>query len=211
MLPPTIGAVVSARMPSLVVPFRGAKGKSRLGLLPREDREALAAAMLEDVLAACAAVGPTFVVGPEGTDPHGAVFVPDPGGGQGPAVRAGLEAAALASSGVGPLLVVNADLPCVTARDLFALAGAVPDHGLALAAAADGTTNALALSASVLFAPVYGPGSAERFAALAPSLRVDAPNLVDDVDTVADLERLRTRVGPHTRRALASAALKATA
>ena len=72
-------------------------------------------------------------------------MVDDPGGGQGPAVRAGLEVAALASGGAGPLLVVNADLPCVTARDLLALAGAVPDDGLALARAADGTTNALAL------------------------------------------------------------------
>src|SRR5262249_6215677 len=83
---------------------------------------------------------------------------------------------------------------------LLALAGAVPDGGLALAAAADGTTNALALSSAALFVPVYGPGSAERFAALAPSRRVDAPNLIDDVDTVADLDRLRERLGPRTRR-----------
>ena len=66
-----------------------------------------------------------------------------------------------------PYLVVNADLPCATSRDLLALVGAVPDGGLALVAAADGTTNALALSDERLFEPVYGPGSAERFAALA--------------------------------------------
>ncbi len=105
---------------------------------------------------------------------------------------------------VGPFLVVNADLPCATARDLLALAGAVPDDGLALAAAADGTTNALALASTVLFAPVFGPGSAARFAALGPSRQVDAPNLVDDVDTIADLERLADRVGPRTRRVLTS-------
>ena len=119
-----------------------------------------------------------------------ATLVADPGGGQGAAVRAGLEAAALRRGGVGPFLVVNADLPCVTARDLLALAGAVPDDGLALAPAADGTTNALALASTGLFVPVYGPGSAARFAALAPSRQVDAPNLIDDVDTIADLERL---------------------
>jgi 2-phospho-L-lactate/phosphoenolpyruvate guanylyltransferase len=198
-------------MPSLVVPFRGAKGKSRLGSLPREAREAIAEAMLEDVLAACVAVGPTFVVAPTGTDAREATFVADPGGGQGAAVRAGLDAAALASPGAAPVLVVNADLPCVTARDLLALAGAVPDHGLALAPAADGTTNALALSTPAQFVPSYGPGSADRFAALAPSRRVDAPNLIDDVDTVADLERLRLRLGPHTRSVLTLLRLGAAA
>jgi 2-phospho-L-lactate/phosphoenolpyruvate guanylyltransferase len=195
-------------MPSLVVPFRGAKGKSRLGELPRADRSALATAMLADVVTACTAVGPTFVVAPEreSTLPDGAevTVVGDPGGGQGPAVRAGLQAAALASGGTGPLLVVNADLPCVTPRDLLALAGAVPDDGLALARAADGTTNALGLSSAGLFVPLYGPGSAERFAALAPSRLVDAPNLMDDVDSVADLERVRDRLGASTSSVLAS-------
>ena len=191
-------------MPSLVVPFRGAKGKSRLGRLSGAEREALASAMLGDVLGVCTVVGPTFVVGPASGLPEEVRAVHDPGGGQGAAVRAALEAAALASGGVGPFLVVNADLPCVTARDLLALAGAVPDDGLALAPAADGTTNALALSSLAVFAPVYGPGSAERFASLGPSRAVEAPNLVDDVDTAADLERLRGRLGPRTRSVLAT-------
>jgi 2-phospho-L-lactate guanylyltransferase len=191
-------------MPSLVVPFRGAKGKSRLGRFPGSAREALALAMLEDVLDACVAVGPTFVVGPAMSAPglDGVTLVPDPGGGQGAAVRAGLEAASLASGGAGPFIVVNADLPCVTARDLLALAGAVPDDGLALAPATDGTTNALALSSLAVYSPVYGPGSAERFAALGPSRTVEAPNLMDDVDTAADLERVRGRLGPRTRSVL---------
>jgi 2-phospho-L-lactate/phosphoenolpyruvate guanylyltransferase len=198
-------------MPSLVVPFRGVKGKSRLGPLPRHVHAALASAMLSDVVTACAAVGPTFVVAPVGTDTAGANFVLDPGGGQGAAVRAGLEAASLAADGAGPLLVVNADLPCVTARDLLALAGAVPVSGIAYATAADGTTNALALATSTLFAPVYGPGSAARFAALAPSRRVDAPNLIDDVDTLADLERLGARLGPRTLGILTSLRAEAAA
>lgn len=198
-------------MPSLVVPFRGVKGKSRLGPLPRHVRAALASAMLGDVVTACAAVGPTFVVAPAGSDTAGATFVLDPGGGQGAAVRAGLEAAALAADGGGPLLVVNADLPCATARDLLALAGAVPVDGIAYAAAPDGTTNALALASSTLFAPVYGPGSAARFAALAPSRRVDAPNLMDDVDTLADLERLSARLGHRTLSVLTSLRAEAAA
>ena len=146
-----------------------------------------------DVVGACTAIGPTVVVAPAGElRPAGDPFA-DPDGGQGAAVRAGLDAA-VAAGGPAPYLVVNADLPCVTARDLLALAGAVPDGGLALAAAADGTTNALALSSPDLFAPVYGPGSAARFAALgAVAARSTRRTSIDDVDTVADLERLRRR------------------
>lgn len=196
-------------MPSLVVPFRGAKGKSRLAPLPGDARSSLALAMLADVLDACRTVGQTFVVSPAGVEVAGASAVADPGGGQGAAVRAGLDAAALAAGGIGPFLVVNADLPCVTARDLLALAGAVPADGLALAIAADGTTNALALASPDVFQPLYGPGSAARFAELAPSRAVEAPNLVDDVDTLADLDRVRDRLGAHTRTVLATLPLVA--
>jgi 2-phospho-L-lactate guanylyltransferase len=197
-------------MATLVVPFRGVEGKSRLGRLPREARTALAHAMLGDVVEACLAIGPTLVVAPAGTPVGEATLVDDLGGNQGTAVRVGLDAA-LATGGGAPYLVVNADLPCVTARDLLALAGAVPDGGLALAPAADGTTNALALSSPDLFAPVFGRGSAARFAALGPSRAVDAPNLIDDVDTVADLLRLAGRVGSRTRAVLASLPVGAAA
>jgi len=196
-------------MPTLVVPFREAEGKSRLDVRP-EARTALAHAMLADVVAACVDVGPTFVVAPAGTRLREATLVVDPGGGQGAAVEAGLDAA-VASGGPLPYVVVNADLPCAVARDLLTLAGAVPDGGLALAPAADGTTNAIAVSSPGLFAPVYGPGSAGRFAALAPSRVVDAPNLVDDVDTLDDLRRLCARLGTHTRSVLAALRLGAAA
>ena len=144
--------------------------------------------MLDDVLAACEALGPTFVAGGEE--------------GQGEAV-----AAALREIDERPILVVNADLPSVRPRDLLALLGAVPEDGLALVEAADGTTNALALASPQLFAPLYGPGSAERFRARAQKLGVPAataeiPSLVDDVDTIADLERLEGRLGPATAAAL---------
>jgi 2-phospho-L-lactate guanylyltransferase len=198
-------------MPSLVVPFRGVNGKSRLDPLSAEARVALARAMLADVVQACLAVGATFVVSPLEVELARVTLVEDPGGGQGQAVRAGLEAAALASGGVGPFLVVNADLACVTPRDLLTLAGAVPVDGLALAVAADGTTNALGLASPDLFVPVYGPGSAGRFSALGPARRVEAPNLVDDVDTVADLERVRARLGRHTAGVLGALHLGAAA
>jgi 2-phospho-L-lactate guanylyltransferase len=188
-------------MPTVVVPFRGTEGKSRLARLPLDVRVALREAMLADVLSACESVGATYLVSSAQHLAARATLVPDDGRGQGAAVAAGLDLAARTGAGA-PFLVVNADLPCVTARDLLALAGAVPDGGLALVAAADGTTNALALSSPELFAPLYGPGSAARFAALAPSRLLDVPNLVDDVDTVVDLERLGGRLGTRTRKVL---------
>ena len=198
-------------MATVVVPFRSTDPKSRLTTLSERDRVRLAEAMLADVLAAAGPVGKLVVVSPEKPAlPAEAMHVADPKRGQGAAVESALDAAAAAGL-PAPYLVVNADLPCATSRDLLALAGAVPDGGLALVAAADGTTNALGLSTSVLFDPVYGPGSAERFAALAVSFRLDAPNLADDVDTVADLLRLGTRLGEHTRRVLAHLRLETAA
>jgi 2-phospho-L-lactate guanylyltransferase len=175
-----------------VVPFR-AGGKTRL---PETLRAVLALAMLADVLAAAAAVGAVRVV----TDDEaarvlaaeqGAEVVGDPGGGQGPAVLAGLAGLP------GPALVVNADLPCVDDAVLRALLAAAPAH----VAARDGTTNALALVDPEAFVPRFGPGSASRHAAdgLTP---VVLPALVDDVDTLADLKRLSLPEGSCTAEAL---------
>jgi 2-phospho-L-lactate guanylyltransferase len=193
-------------MPTIVVPFRGPGGKQRLQPLPEHSRAALAAAMLRDVLAACAPVGRTLLVAPLGSvaaEAGSAELVADPGRGQGAAV-----VAALALVPDGPVLVVNADLPCLTPRDLYALLGELPADGLALAEAADGTTNALALASPHLFQPLYGKGSAARYRALNPlssSVRtVPIPNLVDDVDTLDDLRRLTGRLGASTRQALAA-------
>jgi 2-phospho-L-lactate guanylyltransferase (CobY/MobA/RfbA family) len=174
-------------MPTVVVPFRGETAKRRLAPAPDEVRARLAQAMFEDVLAAAEAVG--------------TVVVADQAGGQGPAVEAALRHVQ------GPTLVVNADLPCARPRDLLTLLGALPAGGLALVPAADGTTNALALAAPHLFAPLYGPNSADRFLARAERLRIPAavaaiPNLAEDVDTLSDLERIEARVGPRTTAAL---------
>src|SRR5262249_46338745 len=75
-----------AAMVTIVIPFAGPGGKTRLHD-SAEVRDALAEAMFGDVLAACRAVGPTRVA--------------DLGGGQGAAV-------ATALAGVeGPVVVVN--------------------------------------------------------------------------------------------------------
>jgi 2-phospho-L-lactate/phosphoenolpyruvate guanylyltransferase len=199
-------------MPAVVVPFRGSDPKRRLAAGDAAARVALATAMLEDVVEAAAGVGPVFVVSPSPlpSAAAGVTHVVDPRHGQGAAVRAGLDAA-VAAGHPGPYLLVNADLPCATSRDLLALAGAVPPGGLALVPAADGTTNALALSDAAGFEPAYGPGSAARFAAAAPSRAVEAPNLVDDVDTLDDLLRLRDRLGMRTLRVLGALDLRPAA
>jgi 2-phospho-L-lactate guanylyltransferase len=194
-------------MPAIVIPFRS-NGKRRLEPLTEDARHELALAMLGDVLAACVAVGPTVVVtgdeaGAALAEEIGGKAVQDPQDGQVGAVAAGL-----AAVDEGPALVINADVPCVVPYDLRVLAAAAPPGGLALVAADDGTTNALALSGPGLFAPVYGPRSADRFKQRASDLGVDAvsaviPSLAQDVDTLADLERVSLGAGPRTQTAIA--------
>lgn len=192
-------------MTLVVVPFHD--GKSRLSPR-REVRRSLALAMLADVVSACVAVGETLVVtndadGSAVAAELGASVLADPGSGQAAAVAAALE-----GHEDEPALVVNADVAAVTARDLRALLSAMPDNGIALVEAPDGTTNALGLSAGRLFAALYGAGSAARFVADAHARGHDAvhvlvPSLRDDVDTLEDLEALRERCGPRTRAAVA--------
>ena len=159
-------------MATIVIPFRP-NGNNRLSGSGPE----LARAMLEDVLAACRPVAETVVA--------------DAQGGQGEAVQAvlaGLD---------GPVAVVNADLPCATPADVERLLAATPPDGLALVEAPDGTTNALSLPVPGAFQPLYGPGSAERFAA-AGFVSVDVPELARDIDTLADFDRVGHPLGERT-------------
>jgi 2-phospho-L-lactate guanylyltransferase len=183
----------------VVIPFR-AGGKSRL---PDELRVDVALAMLGDVVEAALEVGQTRVVT---DDPAGRLIaadlgaepVDDPGGGQGAAVAAALEDAG------GICLVVNADLPRARPSDLGALAVPPRLGAIAIVEARDGTTNALGLPYARVFQPLYGPGSARRFRRHAAAIELRAeglalPNLVEDVDTLTDLERLGHHGGPRTR------------
>jgi 2-phospho-L-lactate guanylyltransferase len=193
---------------TVVIPFAGVEGKTRLHASRRTRRD-LSLAMLGDVVAAALPVGPVRVVtadadGASAAADAGAEAVADPGGDQGSAVAAALEVL-----DAGAILIVNADVPCAVADDLRTLLRATPDGGLALVEALDGTTNALSLSAPGLFAPLYGPESAARFRAHArdlgaQSVSVAVPNLTDDVDTVDDLQRLHLRLGPRSQLALST-------
>jgi 2-phospho-L-lactate guanylyltransferase (CobY/MobA/RfbA family) len=159
-------------MTTYVIPYR-VGGKTRLA------DSKLALAMLSDVTDA------VYGVAKE-------ALVIDGPGGQGEAVAASLAVLR------GPVTIVNADLPCVTSAELERLSASAP----ALVAAPDGTTNAIALRDVGDFKPLYGPGSANRFTAHLGALRLELPGLLDDVDTWDDLERVRDRVGKHTRRYL---------
>jgi 2-phospho-L-lactate/phosphoenolpyruvate guanylyltransferase len=201
-------------MPTVVIPFAGIEGKTRLHASRRTRRE-LSLAMLGDVLAAALAVGTARVVtadaeGAELAREVDATVVEDPGGGQGPAV-----AAAVAGLEPGAILIVNADVPCVVPNDLRALLAATPAGGIALVEALDGTTNALSISVAGVFAPLYGRDSAVRFQAHARELGLQPvsaaiPNLADDIDTIEDLRRLHLRLGPRSQVVLATLPVEAT-
>jgi 2-phospho-L-lactate guanylyltransferase len=189
---------------AVVIPFReGGKGR-----LPDAIRQDAALAMLGDVVEAALALGLVRVVTDDSEAGElalelGAVVVADPGGGQGAAVAAGLAGL------VGPSLIVNADCPRVTVADLDVLVASARNGRLGVVEARDGTTNALALPRPEVFAPLYGVGSADRFRALAKALElpiddIALSNLVDDVDTLADLERVAIAAGRRTRALLAT-------
>jgi 2-phospho-L-lactate guanylyltransferase (CobY/MobA/RfbA family) len=155
-----------------VIPFRYG-GKSRLG------DSALALAMLRDVRDAINALG------------QEALIVDGPGG-------QGEEVARALATLPGPVTIVNGDVPCVAPDELDELTKRAP----AIVAARDGTTNALSIRDRSAFAPLYGAGSAARFEAHLGAERLALPGLRDDVDTWDDLQRVRERVGKHTRRYL---------
>jgi len=155
-----------------LIPYRFG-GKTRLG-----DPD-LALAMLSDVTDAVNALG------------EEALIVDGPGGQGEDVVRA------LATL-PGPVTIVNGDVPCVTAEELDELTRRAP----AIVAARDGTTNAIAILDRAAFAPLYGPGSAARFAEHLGAERLALPGLRDDVDTWDDLDSIRDRVGKNTRRYL---------
>src|SRR5688500_4367688 len=118
-------------MVQIVVPFRGESAKQRVDASDAV-RATLALAMLGDVLTACVATGRTLLVtddpaARELAEELGAETVDDPGGGQGPAVAAALERVE-----PGPVVVLNADVPCVVPHDVRTLAGAAEVGALGL-------------------------------------------------------------------------------
>lgn len=193
-----------------IVPLRGT-GKTRLasthsgaGLDPRE-RAILASAMLSDVVSALRGAPLDNIVVAASDAPAAAVagalgvdVVRDPPGSDlNDAVRAAVSAIPCEA-----LLIVTADLPCVTSEDLTEVLDR--DAQVVVGPTRDGGTSALLRQPSTVIPTAYGRGSAARHLDLArdagvPSAVVDRPGFRADVDTWEDLQALLDApVGPAT-------------
>ena len=178
-----------------IVPVKGRDGaKSRLAdLLSDAERAELVAAMLGDVVDACAAAGSVdrvLVVTPEPhVAPEGVEVLVDEGVGHAYAIRLALDDPRAAEGAI----VVMADCPLVQPESLDALAEAA--RPIALVRSADGGTNALALRPGNAVEPAFGvDGSADvtidraRAAGHEPAV-LDDPLLALDVDRPEDVAR----------------------
>ncbi|HZS00584.1 MAG TPA: 2-phospho-L-lactate guanylyltransferase [Chloroflexota bacterium] len=212
-----------------VVPLKGlAAAKGRLApLLTPAEREALAAALLADVLRALRAtpaVTRVLVVSPDpaalalaaslGAEPLAeppALVAALPGSA---ADEAGLNAAldhaarVAAAGGAEALLALPADLPHVTPADLAALCAALPKApSVVLAPTADGGTGALLRQPPPVVPARFGPDSLRGHLQVAAARGVAARlvwrrGLSFDVDRPTDLDRLADLPRPSRTRAL---------
>lgn len=196
-----------------IVPLRGpGSGKTRLapsgedgpGLEPSE-RAVLTSAMLSDVLSAVrgspittAVVAAADAAASTLATALGVGVVRDP-------PSADLNEALHAAVGRIPadtVVIVTADLPCLTADDLTELVSR--DAQVVVGPTADGGTSALLRRPPTVIPTAYGPGSATRHLDIARSAGitsavVDRPGFRTDVDTWDDLRGLLSAdVGPAT-------------
>jgi len=186
-----------------------AESKSRLaGVLDFDERKALVDMMLERVVNAARqahSIARICLVGPSGlVVPNDVHLLDDPGKGLNPAVQSAF-GSILSEEGDRPkrLIIVAADLPSVTARELDLLATATPET-IAIAPDRHETgTNALSLpllqAADFRFA--FGTDSFSRHKAeterIGLSLQIVLSlGLEYDVDEPDDLNRARNAIGP---------------
>ncbi|MDQ0466916.1 2-phospho-L-lactate guanylyltransferase [Caulobacter ginsengisoli] len=208
---------------ALVIAVRGGPlAKSRCaGVLSRRDRQALVAAMLEDMLEAATAVGAVTVITPtlELADlaaHHGArtLLEHQPFG-----LNAAFAAGRRAQASDTPVLLLPGDLPLIGSEDLEQAVQAIHGGAVVLAPSrADDGTGAIGLPAGVELPLMFGPDSFRRHLAAAraadrPLHIIESGPLGLDIDRPEDLERLlqagATRSAAVLRRALVP--LEATA
>jgi 2-phospho-L-lactate guanylyltransferase len=204
-------------MTAAVVPVKAlGAGKSRLAAaLGRAGAEALALAMLEDVLAALLAVPRLEAVAVVTPDPEVARAAAAAGArpllGDDPGLNASLDRAAreLGEACANGLLVVLGDVagvrPADVERVLDALA-ALGAAGVVLVPAADGGSAALARRPADVIPSRFGPDSARAHRDAAaragvPIVELGLPALAVDLDDEADLHAFLAGpgAGPRTR------------
>lgn len=214
---------------AVVVPVKpsGVALRRLAGMLDARTRRELQAAMLADVLGACAAASGLVEVLVVTADreagaraaTQGARIIPDhdPPRGMNAAVAIGLAEAARA--GAEAALVLTADLPLASAGEIeAALAAAGPPGSVLLVPSRDGTgTNAMLLRPPTAMRPALGPDSRARHLARARqaglvALTRELPGLALDIDTPDDLLALMASGAPcATRTAFEQASARAGA
>jgi 2-phospho-L-lactate/phosphoenolpyruvate guanylyltransferase len=183
---------------------RFAEAKRRLAAgIDDERREALVAAMLDDVLEAIGdarSVERTIVVSDErgaleSAARVGAEVVPDPGeGGHPEAVLAGIARAE--QRGAECVVLLPGDCPLLEPRELDRLLTGLPASYVAIVPDRHGTgTNALVLAPPRAIRPAFGEGSCSRHVAAAreegiPFAVEELPSLALDLDTPGDVVAL---------------------
>lgn len=198
-----------------LIPVKGGTdGKGRLArLLSAAEREALARAMLQDVVTALLGsqlLNDIAVISPDAAmlafaASLGARSLAEPAGAGGlnAALRGGV--AQLQRQGAQSVLIVQGDVPGIVADDVAALLERPTREPCVRAApCADGGTAALLLAPPDAIAPAFGPDSFARHRATAlaagiPFERCSRPGLALDVDRPEDLTAAR---GQQTRRLL---------
>jgi 2-phospho-L-lactate guanylyltransferase len=178
----------------VLVPLkRLAVAKTRLmSLLSLEERVALMAAMLADVLGAVAETSGVTAVTLVSSEPsapdlaaeHGVAAWHD----EGLPWNEALKAATQAVVSEPAVAIVSADIPLVTPGDLEQLLGAAPGRALAVARAIDGGTNAVCLRPPGALTTCFGsPASARAHLELAREAGLHGV-VVDRLGTALDLD-----------------------
>lgn len=202
----------------VVLPVKGGpEAKTRLVSPGVIDGGALAIAFARDLLGAVLSASDVVKVIVVSSDAmsrdalaaDGVTLEPDPGRGLNPAALAGIAAARAAQPDAG-VLVMLADLPCVTAGDVNGVLLAAACHQRAFVRDSQGSgTTLVALSPGAPAVTFFGAGSAELHAA-AGFVEVTLPEgsrIRLDIDTPEDLATaVRLGAGPHTRAVLAQGA-----
>jgi 2-phospho-L-lactate/phosphoenolpyruvate guanylyltransferase len=183
---------------------RFAAAKQRLAAgIDDERREALVAAMLEDVLEAIGkarSIERTILVS---GDPRAqeiaasarAEVIPDPAD-EGHAIAASAGIARAEVDGTGCVVLLPGDCPLLDPRELDSLLTGLPERYVAVVPDRHGSgTNALVLAPPGAIEPAFGEGSRDRHVAAAREAGVpfaveEVPSLALDLDTPADLVAL---------------------